>query len=575
MLWNRLVSPAFVLGAVATCLLVSTPLAAGENYALLVAVGDYDIKELRPLKYTRADVLEFHQALLDSGFASKNIVLMHDDMEKLVAHCKSLGPDYKARDYLPEGEKIRRELQLLLGRLKADDSVIVAFAGHGVQFKGAKKSFYCPSDCQLEKKNSLIGIDEVYAALSECSATRKLFLVDACQNDPQTGLSRSRQSVDLESVTRPQTETVPEGIIALFSCKAGQKSFEHPDLGHGVFFYHLLDGWKGNGDLNGDGKISYQELASYTEKKTSEFAALKLKVLQTPQLRADFSGEWILRDVKAAPLVKRKPLRVLLVGINDYESPDLPDLQGCLHDVNELAIAFHGQGCAPEDLVMLSDETGKTRPSLRPTRANIVLELQRLSELESQYERVIIALTGSGVQFPDIDIPLYLPSDASPRDPSTYLSMKLVESELRKVKSPAKIVLMDTCRTTDGLKKLGVTTPAYLANVTKLAPLGAGDVSFFFSCSGGEEAYENNELLHGAFTYSLLEGLKGPADSDRDGQVTLGELSKHLKSTVPNLAKSWRGPEAKQTPDIRMGTLDPASSFGRVERTKPKIDAPQ
>ena len=53
----------------------------------------------------------------------------------------------------------------------------------------------------------------------------------------------------MESVTRPQTESVPEGIIALFSCKAGQKSYELPELGHGVFFYHLLDGWKGKADL--------------------------------------------------------------------------------------------------------------------------------------------------------------------------------------------------------------------------------------------------------------------------------------------------------------------------------------
>lgn len=567
MSWIRFVSSAIVLTAVATGLSTPASLRAGENYALLVAVGDYDVKELRPLKYTRADVLEFHKALLDSGFPTKNVVLMHDDMEQLVAHCKALGPDYKARDYLPEGAKIRRELQLLLGRLKADDSVIVAFAGHGVQFKGEKKSFYCPSDCQLEKKESLIGFEEVYAALNDCSASRKLFLVDACQNDPQTGLSRSRQTVDLDSVTRPQAETVPEGIIALFSCKAGQKSFEYPELGHGVFFYHLLDGWKGNGDLNGDGRISYQELASYTEKKTSEFAALKLKVLQTPQLRADFSGEWILRDVKAAPIAKRKPLRVLLVGVNDYESKDLPDLKGCLNDVNELAIAFHGQGCAPEDLVMLTDETGKSKASLKPTRANIVRELQRISELESQYERVIVALTGSGVQFPNIDIPLYLPSDTAPRDPSTYLSMKVVESELRKVKSPAKVVLMDTCRTSRGLKNLGVETPDFIRNLSRL---GDGNVSFFFSCSGGEEAYESNTLLHGAFTYSLLDGLNGPADTDGDGRISLSELSKYLKSNVPALARRWQGSDAVQTPEVRLGTVDPQTTFARVPAAQGK-----
>src|SRR5690348_13875327 len=81
---------------------------AGENYALLVAVGSYDVKELRPLKFTRADILEFHQALVDSGFAPKNIALMHDDLKQLVSHYEKLGPDYDPRNYLPDGANTRK-----------------------------------------------------------------------------------------------------------------------------------------------------------------------------------------------------------------------------------------------------------------------------------------------------------------------------------------------------------------------------------------------------------------------------------------------------------------------------------
>lgn len=288
--------------------IIGTSAFAGDNYAILVGVADYDEKELRPLKFTRADVLDFHAALLESGFASKNVVLMHDDVAKLATHYEKLGKDFKPKDYIPTGANIRKEVELMLGRLRADDSVIVALAGHGVQFKGDKKSYFCPSDAALNRKDSLIAFEEIFAALKDSSASRKLFLVDACQNDPQSEISRSRATIDLDSVTRPQTETVPEGIIALFSCKAGQKAFEHPPLAHGVFFYHLLDGWKGSGDLNGDGQLSYQELATYTEKKTAEYAAVKLKVLQTPVLRNEFSGgEWVLRNLKATSTSRKSP----------------------------------------------------------------------------------------------------------------------------------------------------------------------------------------------------------------------------------------------------------------------------
>ena len=81
--------------------------------------------------------------------------------------------------------------------------------------------------------------------MDACGAKRKLLLVDACRNDPQTELSRSRPTVKLESVTRPQSQPVPEGIVALFSCSASQKSFEDPKLGHGLFFNSVLEGWKG------------------------------------------------------------------------------------------------------------------------------------------------------------------------------------------------------------------------------------------------------------------------------------------------------------------------------------------
>ena len=300
---------------IAAVLLVAGGLraAAGENYALLVAVGDYDLKELRPLKFTRADILDFQKMLVESGFPERNIVLMHDDLPKLVARCQQLGPDVKAQDYLPEGAKIRRELELLLNRLRADDAVVVAFAGHGVQFRDDKRSYYCPADTRLEHKDSLIALEEVYSALKDSAASRKMLLVDACQNDPQSSLSRSRKTVDLESVTRPPSQPVPEGVVALFSCKPGQKSFEMPELGHGIFFYHVLEGWKGNADANKDGKISHEELARYAERQTADYAAAKLKVSQTPLSESKFSGgDWILRSIDRAD-----PLPVGSVWVGD------------------------------------------------------------------------------------------------------------------------------------------------------------------------------------------------------------------------------------------------------------------
>ncbi len=268
--------------------LVSAPRAVGgDNYAFLVAVGDYDVKQFKPLAYTRNDVLEFAKALTDSGFKSENIVLMHDVLKTL-----------KSQRYLPQAEKIRKEFDLLLSGVDEGDSVIVAFAGHGVQFEGDDRNFFCPVDADLEepKRQSLISLKEIYTKLEECPADRKLLLVDACRNDPLSKLARSREKVKLNSVTRPQIEPVPKGIVALFSCSAGQESYEWPDLEHGVFFQQILTGWKGAADT-GDQELSLDELVAYTRKNTQTFARLKLGAIQTPQMKGEFNGTWVLRKL--------------------------------------------------------------------------------------------------------------------------------------------------------------------------------------------------------------------------------------------------------------------------------------
>jgi formylglycine-generating enzyme required for sulfatase activity len=268
---------------------------AGQNYAFLVAAGNYDKKELNSLRFSCDDVITFRDALVQAGFKNENIVLMHDGEPRLPAR------------YLPEANKIREELRLLLALVEKDDSLIVALAGHGVQFEGEKRSYFCPADAKLADRDTLIALDEIYQQLDECQATRKLLLVDACRNDPQSELSRSRPTVKLESVTRPQEESVPQGIVALFSCREGQRSFEHPDLKHGLFFHSILEGWRGAADTDRNGKLTLDELASFSKLQTQNLARQEFRASQIPQQKGEFSGVWVLREFGAGRSIPYDP----------------------------------------------------------------------------------------------------------------------------------------------------------------------------------------------------------------------------------------------------------------------------
>ena len=68
-----------------------------------------------------------------------------------------------------------------------------------------------------------------------------------------------------------------------------------------------------------------------------------------------------------------------------------------------------------------------------------------------------------------------------------------------------------------------------------------------------EEAIEGYEE-HGLFTYSLVEGLKGKADENKDKFITLGELKDYAERNV--FARSKTHFKRKQVPYINIGTLD-------------------
>ena len=56
---------------------------------------------------------------------------------------------------------------------------------------------------------------------------------------------------------------------------------------------------------------------------------------------------------------------------------------------------------------------------------------------------------------------------------------------------------------------------------------------------------------HGVFTYVLLDGLAGNADSDGDGFVTLTELSSYVENQVPELSYEKWGYEQVPQKELR------------------------
>ncbi|MFO0808923.1 MAG: SUMF1/EgtB/PvdO family nonheme iron enzyme [Gemmataceae bacterium] len=271
--------------AVAVAAALAQPAAAGENYAFLVACGQYDVKSLRPLAHTNDDITAFRDVLLQSGFPADHVVTLHDGA--------------RGR-YYPEAAKVRKELALRLNGLEADDTLVVAFSGHGVQYEKDPANYFCPLDADVANKANLISLKEVYEQLDACAAGRKLLLVDACRNDPLSQIAKAAQVVRVNSKSRPQTEAVPKGIVALFSCSAGQESFEWPALKRGIFMHHVLEGWTGKA-ADADGRVTLDALQAYVKREMNNFAVKNLGINQNPAGQNKFEGTWVLAAKAADP----------------------------------------------------------------------------------------------------------------------------------------------------------------------------------------------------------------------------------------------------------------------------------
>jgi formylglycine-generating enzyme required for sulfatase activity len=249
------------------------PTVAGKH-ALLIGIRAYEHPRLRALRYTENDVEEMAKLLQgkEEGFASV----------RLLTTTRGQADPADA----PTLANIRAAVADLLHHRHKRDLVLIALAGHGLQLEvnGKHENFFCPADGRLDRR-TLLGLAELYKELDDSGAGVKLLLVDACREE----LGAAARSLDAYAAPRP-----PRGTAALYSCSAGQLSYETPKLGkgHGLFFYFVIEALRGR-VRNDEDEVTWDELAAYVKRRVPRAAAAVIGggARQSPHLVADLTGE--------------------------------------------------------------------------------------------------------------------------------------------------------------------------------------------------------------------------------------------------------------------------------------------
>ena len=134
----------------------------------------------------------------------------------------------------------------------------------------------------------------------------KLVLLDVSHRDPQSDDSRSKSGALLESVARPQSKAPAAGVAAFYSCAAGEESYEHADLKHGVFFHHVIGGLSGDAASGGEHVVTLGRLDPYVGQQVNRFVREKFFERQVPTLVGDTNRSVPLAKVDAGIAAVRK-----------------------------------------------------------------------------------------------------------------------------------------------------------------------------------------------------------------------------------------------------------------------------
>ena len=240
---------------------------AQDKYAVLIGVESYDPSVLTRLEFAEDDAIGLCESLTGLGFKTKVMT-----GQSRVSTGKPTTPS-----------KILRVLKTQMNNCSKEDTLVISFSGHGLQFgddkpdsNGIRETYFCPEDADPNDKDSLLPISSVVELLKQCEAGRKLFLVDACRNEfaNTSGQKKAAKKLRLSSVHETR-QSVPGGTTILYSCAPKQFSFEDSNLKHSVFSYFVINFLNGNAESRyyDSDKVSLDGLTRYVRKKTNEYVA--------------------------------------------------------------------------------------------------------------------------------------------------------------------------------------------------------------------------------------------------------------------------------------------------------------
>src|SRR6056297_3391837 len=223
-----------------------------ETYALIMGAGDYLYDTILKLPAAKKDAIRMKETLIELGIAQEGNITY---IENPVLTDIKIG----LIEFLKKGEK--------------DDRLIVYFSGHSkveINENGKKDTYLCGVDVRKNYiRETAYNFRENFEKLGEAiKAKETLMIFDTCYAG---GMTKERD-LTLLRIENKSFEAISQnkGINFLFSSGPDETSQEIGEDKGGWYTYHLIEGMKGEANLNGDDYITLNELSTYVRQKVQQ-----------------------------------------------------------------------------------------------------------------------------------------------------------------------------------------------------------------------------------------------------------------------------------------------------------------
>ena len=238
---------------------------------------------------------------------------------------------------------------------------------------------------------------------------------------------------------------------------------------------------------------------------------------------------------------------IISIGISQYQNSEY-NLQYADADARAMAQTFASIYTVPQNHIRVVLNADATATGIKSAFSSIQQHV-------GKQDGVIVYFSGHGLDYPlpsGGKMGYLVPFEGNMNDPfTTCLDMDVLRKMADLLRAKHVIFLVDSCYSGIAGTQKSTTSTAAMAEVSRMSQLPSRQL--ITAGRGTERALELSHLKHSAFTYWLLNGLRGQADTNRDGFVLASELFIYLNPKVKTETNNSQTPQMFALPGGQEG----------------------